>query len=191
VICISCWDQSSQDAVSIRKREGVNLDELRRITDRFGSIDKEKAADLGYEVLPGDAWLSQAVDILVPAAMENQIHSGNVADINPSVKIVLEGANGPVTPEADDALGRRSVFVIPDLLANSGGVTCSYFEQVQCNMNYFWDKEEVLGKLDQKLTTSYIAISNMSKQKALPMRDAAYVIAVSRVATACRDRGWV
>ena len=82
-------------------------------------------------------------------------------------------------------------FVIPDFLANAGGVTCSYFEQVQSNMNYFWEKDEVLGKLDTKMTTAFHAVHDLSQKKKLPMRDAAYVIAVSRVAQACRDRGWV
>jgi glutamate dehydrogenase (NAD(P)+) len=107
------------------------------------------------------------------------------------VKIIAEGANGPTTPEADEVLASRGVFMIPDLLANAGGVTCSYFEQVQCNQNYFWEKDEVLGKLDTKMTSAFIAVSEMAKKRDLYMRDAAYVIAVSRVAQACRDRGWV
>ena len=88
-------------------------------------------------------------------------------------------------------LKKRKLFVIPDLLANAGGVTCSYFEQVQSNMNYFWEKDEVLGKLDVKMTSAFIAVSDLAKKESLSMRDAAYVIAVTRVAQACRDRGWV
>ena len=107
------------------------------------------------------------------------------------VKIVAEGANGPTSPEADDVLVGRGVFVIPDLLANAGGVTCSYFEQVQSNMNYFWTREEVLGKLDLKMTAAFIAVSELARSRELSMRQAAYVIAVDRVAQACRDRGWV
>jgi glutamate dehydrogenase (NAD(P)+) len=82
-------------------------------------------------------------------------------------------------------------MVIPDFLANSGGVTTSYFEQVQCNMNYFWPKDEVLGKLDEKMTTAFHSVLDLSKKKNLPMRDAAYMIAISRVAEACHLRGWV
>ena len=85
---------------------------------------------------------------------------------------------------------QRGIFLIPDFLCNAGGVTCSYFEQVQCNMNYYWDKDEVLGKLDLKMTSAFLAVSELAKSK-LYMRDAAYVIAVSRVAKACKDRGWV
>mgnify|MGYP001313672396 CR=1 FL=1 len=81
--------------------------------------------------------------------------------------------------------------MIPDLLANAGGVTCSYFEQVQSNMNYFWEKDEVLGRLDTKMTSAFEAVSDLAEKRGLYMRDAAYVIAVGRVAQACRDRGWV
>jgi len=107
------------------------------------------------------------------------------------VKIIAEGANGPTTPEADAVIEKRGIFMIPDFLANAGGVTCSYFEQVQCNMNYFWEKDEVLTKLDQKMTAAYQSISDMAKRQKVYMRDAAYVVAINRVAAACRDRGWV
>jgi len=161
------------------------------VTDRFGGIKREAAVDLGYEALPGDAWLEQEVDVLMPCALENQIRGDNAGLISSRVKVVAEGANGPTTPEGDAELERRGVFVIPDFLANAGGVTCSYFEQVQSNMNYFWQKDEVLGKLDVKMTAAYIAVSELARKKKLYMRDAAYVIAISRVAEACRARGWV
>ncbi|MGM0485127.1 MAG: glutamate dehydrogenase, partial [Candidatus Krumholzibacteriota bacterium] len=94
-------------------------------------------------------------------------------------------------PEADKEIAKRDIFVLPDLLANAGGVTCSYFEQVQCNMNYFWEKDEVIGKLDTQITNAFEAVNEMRKSKGLYARDAAYVIAVGRVAEACRERGWV
>jgi glutamate dehydrogenase (NAD(P)+) len=81
--------------------------------------------------------------------------------------------------------------MIPDFLANAGGVTCSYFEQVQGNMNYYWEKDEVLAKLDTKMTAAFNAVSDLAKKQKLYMRDAAYVISVNRVAKACKDRGWV
>ena len=155
------------------------------------AVDKAKAKELGYEVLPSDAWLEQAVDILVPAALENQVRGDNAPKIAGSVKLVAEGANGPTTPEADAILQQKGIFVIPDFLANAGGVTCSYFEQVQSNMNYFWEKDEVLAKLDVKMTAAFHAVSDLARKKKLYMRDAAYVIAINRVAQACRDRGWV
>jgi glutamate dehydrogenase (NAD(P)+) len=191
VLSVSSWIQAENAAFTFRKKGGVSFDELMSITDPFGGIEIAKAKDLGYEVLPGDAWIEQEVDVLIPAALEHQITADNVQKISPRVKIVAEGANGPTTVEADQALEERGIFVIPDFLANAGGVTCSYFEQVQSNMNYFWEKDEVLGKLDTKMTAAFHAVLDISRKKKLPMRDAAYVIAVSRVAQACRDRGWV
>jgi len=105
--------------------------------------------------------------------------------------VIAEGANGPTAPEADQVIQERGIYLIPDLLANSGGVTCSYFEQVQNAMNYYWSKDEVLAKLDRKMTGAFLSVSELAKKRKLFMRDAAYVIAVSRVAQACRDRGWV
>ena len=131
------------------------------------------------------------MDILTAGALENQIHADNVERISGQVRVVAEGANGPTSPEADEVLHRRGTFVIPDLLANAGGVTCSYFEQVQSNANYFWSRDEVLSKLDFKMTDAYTAVSGLARSRNLYMRDAAYVIAVDRVARACRERGWV
>jgi len=191
VICVSCWDQKEQVSYAYRKADGIDLDELKGITDRFGGIDKTKAASLGYDVLPGDEWIEQDVDVLIPAALENQVNGETIKKASNRVKIIAEGANGPTTPEADEIIKDRGIFVIPDFLANAGGVTCSYFEQVQSNMNYFWEKDEVLGKLDIKMTAAFQAVLEMSKKKKLYMRDAAYVIAINRVAQASKDRGWV
>lgn len=190
-ICVSCWDQKDQTSYTYRKMSGITFEELIGITDRFGGVDKTKAKDLGYEILPGDAWIEQDVDILVPAAIENQVTAETVKKVSKKVRIVAEGANGPTTPEADKVLESRGIFLIPDFLANAGGVTCSYFEQVQSNMNYYWEKDEVLGKLDVKMTSAFSDVCDLAKKKKLYMRDAAYMIAVSRVAQACRDRGWV
>jgi glutamate dehydrogenase len=191
VTCVSSWDQADQTSYSFRRDSGVDLDALLAITDRFGGIDKAKAREASYDVLPGDAWLEQPVDVLVPAAIENQIRGDNAARIRPEVKVLAEGANGPTTPEADATLKEKGVFLIPDFLANAGGVTCSYFEQVQSNMNYFWEKDEVLARLDVKMTAAFHATHEVATKRKLGMRDAAYVIAISRVAQACRDRGWV
>lgn len=191
VLAISCWDQADKTSYTFRKKSGADIEELMAITDKFGGIDKNKAKDCGYEVLSGDAWIEQEVDILIPAALENQINKDNVGKISPKVKFIAEGANGPTTPEADEVIKSRNIFVIPDFLANAGGVTCSYFEQVQCNMNYFWEKPEVLERLDQKMTSAFTAVSELSKKKKLFMRDAAYVIAIDRVAQAVKARSWV
>ncbi len=191
VICVSSWDQNDQTSYAFRLKAGVDVVSLLSIPDRFGGIDKSKAQKLGYEVLPGGAWLEQDVDILIPSALENQITGENVGKIERKVRIIVEGANGPTTPEADAVLKERGVFVVPDFLANAGGVTCSYFEQVQSNMNFFWEKDEVLNRLDVKMTSAFHAVYEVAKKNRLYMRDAAYVIAISRVAQACKDRGWV
>ncbi|MBX7112564.1 MAG: Glu/Leu/Phe/Val dehydrogenase [Dehalococcoidia bacterium] len=191
VLCVSSWDQADQTSYSFRKATGVNLDALLSITDRFGGIDKAKAKTMGYEVLDGEAWLAQEVDILIPAALENQIRGDNVERIHSKVKLIAEGANGPTTPEADAVIKKRGIFDIPDFLANAGGVTCSYFEQVQSNMNYYWERDEVLGRLDVKMTAAYLAVSELARKRGLYMRDAAYVIAINRVVEACKQRGWI
>jgi glutamate dehydrogenase (NAD(P)+) len=123
--------------------------------------------------------------------MENQITIDNVNKISQQVKVLLEAANGPTTPDADRVIQKRGIFLVPDFLANAGGVTCSYFEQVQCNMNYFWEKDEVLQKLDSKMTSAFNAVYELSVSKNMNMRDAAYVIAINRVAQAVKSRGWI
>lgn len=190
VVCVSCWDQKDATSYCFVRETGVDVDELVQITDRFGGIDKDRAGARGYQVLPGEQWIEQDVDILIPAALENQIRADNVERIRPRVKVIAEGANGPTAIAADRVLEERKIFVIPDFLANAGGVTCSYFEQVQSNLNYFWEKDEVLGRLDVKMTSAFIAVRDTARKHGISMRDAAYVIAVNRVAEACRLRGW-
>jgi glutamate dehydrogenase (NAD(P)+) len=191
VMAVACWDQQDQASNTFQKEGGIDLDQLRGITDAFGGIHKGRARELGYQVLPGDAWIEQDVDVLIPAALENQITAENVRRIAPRVKLIAEGANGPTAPDADAVIAERKIFLVPDLLANAGGVTCSYFEQVQSNTNYYWERDEVLSKLDLKMTAAFIAVSDVARKQRLYMRDAAYVIAVGRVAQACRDRGWI
>ena len=190
VVAISCWDQADKTSYTFRKADGISLKELRGISDKFGGIDKARAGELGYERLPGGAWLEQDVDVLIPAALENQINRETVAKIAKRVKVIAEGANGPTTPEADEVIKQRGIFVLPDFLTNAGGVTCSYFEQVQCNTNYYWEKDEVLAKLDTKMTAAFAAVYDLAKRQKLYMRDAAYMIAINRVAEAVKQRGW-
>jgi glutamate dehydrogenase (NAD(P)+) len=191
VTCVASWDHREQQAYSFVKPSGVDPDELAPATDRFGGIDRERARELGYEVLSGDAWLTQPVELLVPAALEGQIDADEAARMAPTVRIVAEGANGPTTPAGDAALEARGILVLPDFLTNAGGVTCSYFEQVQSNQNMFWEKDEVLGRLDLTMTAAYRAVAETAERRSLTLRDAAYVIAIGRVAQACRERGWV
>lgn len=191
VVAVSCWDNADQKAYTFLKKDGINAEAMLGIVDSFGSIDKDKARDMGCEILPGDAWIEQDVEVLIPSAMENQITMDNVKKISPQVKLIAEGANGPINTEADEIVRASGIFVIPDFLANAGGVTCSYFEQVQSNMNFYWEKEEVLEKLDHKMTAAYRAVKDIADKKSLYMRDAAYVIAINRVAQAVKMRGWV
>ncbi len=191
IVSASCWDQKESCACSYFKKDGINLTELQSITDRFGTINKKRAQDLGYECLPGKNWLSHKVDILMPNALENSITKDNVQNIDSNVQVVVCGANGPITPEADEILDKKNIFVIPDFLANAGGVVCSYFEQVQSNQNFYWSKEEVLGKLDDKMTDAFHKVWDLSKRRNIRLRNAAYMIAIQRVVEACKLRGWI
>lgn len=191
LVAISCWDNSDKKAYTFRRQSGLDVESLAGIKDSFGTIDKDKAKSLGCELLPGDAWLAQDVDIILPCALENQLTSASFAKISGKVRVICEGANGPTTPDCDKLIKERNIYVVPDFLCNAGGVTCSYFEQVQCNTNYFWSKEEVLQKLGYKMTSAFQAVHKLSEEKGLYMRDAAYVIAINRVAEAVKLRGWV
>ena len=191
IVSVCCWDNSDKKSHTYFKKDGLDIDALPDITDSFGCINREKACGIGCEDLSGDAWVEQDVDILMPAALENQITKANVKRISKKVKVILEGANGPTSTEADEIIKERGIFLLPDFLTNAGGVTCSYFEQVQSNMNYYWEKDEVLEKLDTKMTSAYRAVHELSQKKKMYMRDAAYVIAINRVAQAVKMRGWV
>ena len=133
--------------------------------------------------------LELSVDVLVPAALEGVITGANAGNIR--AKILCELANGPTTPEADEILYAKDVFVIPDLLANAGGVTVSYFEWVQNLMNYYWEEDDVHVKLDKKMTKAFNDVLAVSLDYKVEMRTAAYMVAIRRVAEAMRLRGWV
>lgn len=143
----------------------------------------------GAKEITNEELLELDVDILIPAALENVITAKNAGKIK--AKIVAEAANGPTTPEADKILYERGVFVIPDFLCNAGGVTVSYFEWVQNISGYYWTIDEVYHRLDQKMTKAFWDVVEMSKKHKVDMRTAAYMIAVQRVATAMKIRGWV
>jgi len=128
-------------------------------------------------------------DVLIPAAMENQITKENVAKVK--AKMVLEVANGPTTPEADAILAEKGVMLLPDFLANAGGVTVSYFEMVQNAYNYYWDLPTVQDRLDKKMTSAFNAVYEMAQQHKVTNRLGAYLVSVARVAEAMKLRGWV
>jgi glutamate dehydrogenase (NAD(P)+) len=191
VVCVSCWDRDDKVSYTFSKPDGIDPHFLKSITDQYGTINKEKARAAGYEIEDGGAWISKPVDVLIPAALEGQVNSETVKLIDPQVKILAEGANGPTTPEADVVLNERGIFVIPDFLCNSGGVTVSYFEGVQNDMNFYWPKEEVLEKLNNNMTTAFGSVLEMSLSQNVTMRDAAYMVAIHKVVKAMELRGWI
>ncbi len=141
----------------------------------------------GATQIASDGTLTVDCDVLVPAAIGNQITSHNAGDIRAS--LIVEGANGPTTPEADDLLAQKGVFLVPDILANAGGVTASYFEWVQDLQSFFWSEDEVNERLHSIMQRAFGEVLQTALERRLPMRMAAYVEAVSRVAAATRDRG--
>jgi glutamate dehydrogenase (NAD(P)+) len=143
----------------------------------------------GTKEITNEELLELDVTVLVPAALENQIGDWNAASIK--AKIVAELANGPTTPEADEILYKNGVYVIPDFLCNAGGVTVSYFEQVQNAYDYYWDEKAVHERLDQKMTAAFHAVHEMAQRHKVHNRLAAYLVAVNRVAEVVRLRGWV
>jgi glutamate dehydrogenase (NAD(P)+) len=143
----------------------------------------------GAEPISNEALLELDVTVLFPSALENVITPANADRIK--CKISCELANGPTTPEADDILYDKGIFLVPDFLANAGGVTVSYFEQVQNTYNFYWPLAEVHQRLDEKMTRAFYGVHQMYQREKVNMRQAAYLVAVARVAEACKLRGWV
>jgi len=191
VVCVSCWDREDKKSYTFSKEEGIDPMFLKSITDQYGTINKDKAQEAGYIIEDGDAWISKDVDVLIPAALEGQITAETVNKISKKVKILAEAANGPTTPEADVVLEKNGVFVIPDFLCNAGGVTVSYFEGVQNDQNFYWSREEVLERLNQKMTDAFKSVLDMSLSKKVYTRDAAYMVSIDKVVKAMRLRGWI
>jgi glutamate dehydrogenase len=191
VACVSCYDRHEKKSFTYSHKDGVDPRFLLTIVDGYGTIDKAKAEAKGYIVEDGDAWITKEADVLIPAAIEGHVNGETVQKMSKKIKIVAEGANGPCTPEADEYFKANNIFDIPDFLCNAGGVTCSYFEQVQNDMNFYWPKDEVLEKLDQKMTTAFHGVLDMALEKKVYMRDAAYMVAISRVVKGMELRGWL
>jgi glutamate dehydrogenase (NAD(P)+) len=191
VACVSYWDREDRTSYTASHPDGVDPHFLMTITDQYGSIDKTKAKAAGYLIEDGSAWICKDVDVLIPAALEGQINAETVQAVSKRVRLVAEGANGPTTPEADEVFKGRGIFVIPDFLCNAGGVTVSYFESVQNDMNYYWTKEEVLQRLDTKMTEAFKSVLEMSQNEKVFMRDAAYMVGINSVVKAMELRGWL
>lgn len=157
--------------------------------DKIKELKRYRKSVIEYtdaEQVWGKDILQYKTDILVPAALENQIDKSNADNIK--AKIILELANGPITPEADDILVKKDVVIIPDILANAGWVMVSYFEQVQNDMNFYWEEEEVEKRLSDKITLSAENVYNMSKKYNSSLRSWAFIIAMDRIFNAMRDR---
>jgi glutamate dehydrogenase/leucine dehydrogenase len=166
----------------IYNSDGLDPEKVLKYKEKTGAVvDYPESSMISNEQL-----LALQCDILVPAALENQITKANASNVK--AKIVAEGANGPVTPEADEILFEKGVFVIPDILANAGGVTVSYFEQVQNQMNYYWSEDEVREKLKAIMDRAFESVLAMSKQHKVNMRTAAYILSVKRVADSMMTR---
>jgi glutamate dehydrogenase (NAD(P)+) len=183
------------------QREGCTIV---AIGDRSGALHDPKGIDVAAAIkhyaqhkslegfkagkhITNEELLALDVDVLVPAALENVITGANAKDIR--AKIICEGANGPTTSDAEEILDQKGVFVIPDILANAGGVTVSYFEWVQDRGGYFWDEETVNRRLEKIMVDSFRDVLELSRKHKVNMRTAAYVLAVSRVANVHRLRG--
>ncbi len=169
----------------IYNSDGLPTKEVWEVTAETGSLTNYDNA----QSITNEELLEMDVDILIPAAIENQITSANAGNIKATV--ICEGANGPTTPEADEILAQSDVAVVPDILANAGGVTVSYFEWVQNNYGYYWDEEEVNERLQKIMVDAFHDVYEMSQKQKVNMRQAAYLVAVKRVADVMEVRGWV
>lgn len=162
---------------------GLDIDYLLDRRDSFGTV-----TTLFENTLTNEELLELDCDILVPAAIENQITEHNANNIKAS--IVVEAANGPTTSEATKILTERGILLVPDVLASAGGVTVSYFEWVQNNMGYYWSEEEVREKMTLKMVTAFENVYSQATTRGIDMRLAAYMIGIRKTAEASRFRGW-
>ncbi len=164
--------------------EGLDIDYLLDRRDSFGTVSK-----LFKDTISNDELLELDCDILVPAAIENQITESNADRIKAG--IIVEAANGPTTIEATKMLSDRGVLLVPDVLASAGGVTVSYFEWVQNNQGFYWEEEEVAKKLEKVIVTAFDNVYRVASVRNVDMRLAAYMVGVRKMAEASRFRGWI
>ncbi len=168
----------------IYSEKGINFDALMEHKKKTGSV----ANFPGTKNITNEELLELNVDVLIPAAIENQLTAKNADKVK--AKIILELANGPTTPDADEIFFKKKILLLPDFLANSGGVTVSYFEWVQNVGGYYWDLDEVYSRLDKKMTKATKEVLDAAEKYKIDTRTAAYTISVKRVADAMKLRGW-
>jgi glutamate dehydrogenase (NAD(P)+) len=166
----------------VANAEGIDVTALDAWVDEHGGV----VGFAGGEAFDNSEIVTWDCDVLVPAALENAIHKENAADVKAS--IIVEGANGPTTPEADEILNEKGVLIIPDILANAGGVTVSYFEWAQNIQHFRWDEERVNAELDKKMSRAYNAVREVATEFDIEMRTAAFVLAIRRVGKAALAR---
>jgi glutamate dehydrogenase len=179
-----CVVAVSDSQAAVYDPKGLNLAEVKKVKDQTSLADFDSAYHIKHHEL-----LELDVDILIPAALQNVITTENAYKIKAS--IVAEAANGPTTPEADQIMGENNILVIPDILANAGGVTVSYFEWVQNRMNYYWDEDEVNNKLNTIMVNAYQEVRRLSSQYNVDLRTAAYMMSLQRISEAMKARGWI
>lgn len=167
--------------------KGLNIPEMRAYALRQTRHELRGYESPNHEHISNAELLTLECDVLIPSALENQITKDNAPHIK--AQVVIEGANGPTTPEADAILAERGITVIPDILANAGGVTVSYFEWVQGLQSFFWDEADVNAKLEKIMVNAFNEVSALTRERNITMRLAAYLIAVKRVADATAIRG--
>ena len=164
---------------------GIDPVEAAKHKEETGSVKDFE----GCEEISNQELLTMDVDILIPAALENQITKENAPQVK--ARMIAEAANGPTTPEADEILFQKGIMIIPDILANAGGVTVSYFEWVQNLANYYWSKEEVDRKLEDIMVEAFEKVYNTHEELGVNMRVAAFIVAIKRLTEAMEARGWV
>ncbi len=173
----------SDSSTGIIDQEGFDVEDLMKCVERNKLLEPYTKG----KKIPRDEVLSQEADILIPAALENQIKKDNADKLK--VKVIVEGANGPTTPDADEILEKKGIYIAPDILANSGGVIVSHFEWVQALSGLYWEEKEVNERLEKKLIKTFNEVWEKSQKMGVSLRTAAYIVALERVAEVYKYRG--
>jgi glutamate dehydrogenase (NAD(P)+) len=170
---------------AIRSDQGIDANALDEFVRQGGKLPDFE----GAEAIDPDDLLAVPCDVLIPAALGGMIHEGNADGMQ--CRVIVEGANSPTTPAADEILNEKGVYIIPDVMANAGGVVCSYFEWVQNLQHFRWDEREVNDKLGTIMRRAFREVSARAKEENIPLRQASYLVGIERVVEAARTRGYI